>query len=58
MAITQNPHVKDPKVLWKTIEEQERAITGEPDKTQEFDATGFEMLKARLSENPRFVVKS
>lgn len=57
MSIIQNPHVKDPKILWKTIEEQERLLGNSP-KVEEFDTTGFENLKTLMSRNPRIIVKS
>jgi hypothetical protein len=53
LAITQNPHTKDPKHLWELIEQEE----GVELKPEEFDHVGFELLKMKMSENPRFVVK-
>lgn len=57
MAIIQNPHVKDPKVLWKEIEKQENELEGKSYLEAEFDTVGFEMLKSKMRENPRIVVK-
>lgn len=57
MVIVQNPHVKDPKKLWVAIETAEKQLPGQK-KSEEFDAAGFELLKAKLRQNPRFIVKS
>lgn len=54
LAIVQNPHVKDPKQLWTALRKHDPQRGQEK---QEFDAAGFERLKAALSQNPRFVVK-
>lgn len=55
LAITTNPHVKNPKQLFAILDNEERKITG-PAQT-ELDPGGFEALKQRLKQNPRFVVK-
>lgn len=57
MSIAQNPHVKDPSKLWKNIEAQERSLTPDELRPDEFDEAGFEVLKSRLSGNPNFIVK-
>lgn len=53
LAIVQNPHVKDPKQLWKALDLMQR-------KKQEevFDASGFERLKDVMKQNPRMMIKS
>jgi len=56
LAIAQNPHVKNPKELWKILEQQERELSGS-DRREEFDAVGFELLKSQLRRNDRFIVK-
>jgi len=54
LAIVQNPHVKDPKELWRVLNSQDASqIT----RTEKFDDVGFEVLKSRLRASPRFVVK-
>jgi hypothetical protein len=53
MAVIQNPHTKDPKKLWQTIDNM--VPKSRPDK---LDVAGFEVLKIRLQQNPRFVVKN
>lgn len=55
LAITQNPHIKDPKKLWDILASQDKEFNRRP---AEFDAAGFELLKSQLRGNPRFVVKS
>lgn len=57
LLIVQNPHTKDPRKLWKEIETSERNISYEK-KSDTFDPVGFELLKDKLRQNPRFVVKS
>lgn len=58
MVIVQNPHAKNPKELWDTITRIEKQIPGTTQKSDSFDAAGFEILKAKLRQNPRFIVKS
>ena len=50
-AIVQNPHVKDPKHLWRILDAEE----GVPD--DEFDTIGFERLKNQLRSSGKFIVK-
>jgi hypothetical protein len=57
LSITTNPHVKNPKELFKILEQEERRITGAPQLNATMDTAGFEQLKNRLSQNPRFVIK-
>lgn len=52
LAIAQNPHSKNPKVLWETLESEVREA-----KDPEMDEAGIERLKLLMSGNPRFVVK-
>lgn len=54
LAITQNPHIKEPEKLWNVLNAPDRT---ERARSKEFDEKGFEALKSRLSSNPRFVVK-
>jgi hypothetical protein len=55
LAIASNPHVKDPKTLYRMLDEEERRNRKlEPVK---FDAGAFEVLKQRISDNPRIIVK-
>lgn len=55
LAIVQNPHIKNPKDLWRNLDHQERQLKGV--RTDEMDVVGMEMLKQQLSQNPRFKVK-
>lgn len=51
-AIVQNPHVRDPKELWRILDAEE----GIPD--DEFDAVGLERLKNKLrSSSAKIIVK-
>jgi hypothetical protein len=52
LAIVQNPHVKEPRRLWDILKSQEQR-----EKDDEFDAIGFEILKDRLRQSRRFIVK-
>jgi hypothetical protein len=52
LAIIQNPHVKDPKHLWRVLESKK-----EQKQNDEFDPAGFALLKSALSKNPRIIVK-
>jgi len=54
LAIAQNPHVKNPKELWKQIEAMEPREEKTSDK---LDVVGFENFKRTLASNPRFIVK-
>jgi hypothetical protein len=54
LAIATNPHVKDQKPLWEQLKDP-----NQPDKAQEFDSVGFEILKAKMrgTSGSRVVVK-
>ena len=56
LAIVQNPHVKDPRQLWKSLELMQGKKTRQ--ETTKFDALGMERLKDVMKQNPRIVVKS
>lgn len=53
LAIVQNPHTKDPKSLWKDLEDPDDNRYLNP----QFDEAGFERLKTELRKNPRMMVK-
>lgn len=53
LAIAQNPHNKDPKLLWNALDALDRPATAE----EELDTAGFERLKLTTSQNPRIIVK-
>lgn len=53
ILIAQNPHSRKPEELWKSLEKLEKNTPEEP----QFDETGFEILKQRMSQNPRIIVK-
>lgn len=48
LAIATNPHIKNPRQLWKTFDEQERQLSGKSYLDAEFDAVGFERFKQTL----------
>lgn len=48
LAIVTNPHIKDPKTLWRLLEDQERELDGSKYMDAEFDAVGFENFKQAL----------
>lgn len=56
LAIATNPHVKDPKKLWHTLEAQERANEGKDYIDAEFDAAGMEAFKQTLQRHSRGIV--
>ena len=51
-AIAQNPHNKDPKQLWKILDEEDGTSNDD-----EFDSVGFERLKNKLRSSGNFIVK-
>lgn len=53
LAIAQSPHSKDPNLLWKALEADDRFDY----KSDTLDETGFERLKLSASKNPRIIVK-
>lgn len=55
LAIIQNPHVKDPKELWRILNQRQENIPAP--RPEKFDAVGFDLLKSQLSGNPRFIIK-
>jgi len=55
LAIVQNPHVKDPKQLWKSLDLMQNKKTKQEAK---FDALGMERLKDVMKQNPRIMIKS
>jgi len=52
LAIVQNPHVKDPKDLWRLLESEEREPVAE-----KLDKAGFVMFKKKLTNSANIVVK-
>lgn len=56
LAIAQNPHIKNPKDLWRLLEQQESEVEGKSYLDSEFDATGFEAFKQTLQRNSKGVV--
>lgn len=57
LSIVTNPHTKQPKHLFKLLEQEERKILGTSVRPAVMDIAGFEILKNQLSNNPRFVIK-
>lgn len=55
LAIASNPHVKDPKNLYRLLDAEERRDRKPTPAI--FDNQGFELLKQRMSDNPRIIVK-
>ena len=56
LAIATNPHTKDPKTLWRTLERQERDNEGKEYLDAEFDAAGLEALKKKLQRQGSAIV--
>jgi hypothetical protein len=55
LAIAQNPHVKNPKLLWKILKEE--TGEGEPaqSENQKLDREGFKKLKGFLKNKSRLI---
>lgn len=56
LAIAQNPHIKNPKDLWRILEQQENEIEGKSYLDTEFDSVGFEAFKQTLQRNSKNIV--
>ena len=56
LAIVTNPHIKDPKTLWRLLEEQEKQLIGADYIDEEFDAVGFEQFKQSLQAGGASIV--
>lgn len=56
LAIATNPHTKEPKKLWGTLDKQERENEGLSYLDAEFDAAGFEAFKMRLKRQGSAIV--
>lgn len=54
LAIAQNPHAKNPQELWDLLSKDTPTEKKESDT---LDIGGMELLKAKMSENPRIIVK-
>lgn len=52
LAITQNPHVKEPELLWKTLEYMDKEPVDE-----KLDKDGLMRLKELMSGGKAFLVK-
>lgn len=55
LAIISNPHVKDPKLLYRMLDHEARRQHNP--ETAVFDANAFDRLKQRVSEGGRIIVK-
>lgn len=56
LAIATNPHTKDPKKLWHTLERQENINEGRDYLDAEFDSAGFEAFKRTLQRHGSAIV--
>lgn len=56
LAISTNPHTKDPKSLWSMLERQERENEGKGYLDAEFDKQGFEVFKQKLKRQGGAIV--
>lgn len=54
LAITQNPHVKNPKELWEILNSHDRLTNPADDK---LDKAGMALLKDKLRSSKRIMVK-
>ena len=52
LAITQNPHIKEPEHLWKILEYADKEAVDE-----QLDKAGMERLKGIMSAGKAFIVK-
>lgn len=55
LAIVQNPFVKNPKELWETIKRE--ATNYDTETEPVYDKTGLELLKMKLSNGSKIVIK-
>lgn len=53
LAITQNPHVKDPKQLWAILEAEDRY----KNTSEKLDKSSFALLKDKMRQSTRIMVK-
>ena len=53
LIIAQNPHVKNPKEIWKILDQEEER---KPQK-QVFDQLGFDRLRGKLANSAKIIVK-
>lgn len=56
LAIATNPHIKNPKELWRTFDEQERQMTGQAYMDEDFDVVGFERFKQTLQRHGSAII--
>ncbi len=56
LAISTNPHAKDPKPLWSLLDRQERENEGRDYIDAEFDEKGFEAFKEKLKRQGSAIV--
>ena len=59
LAIIRNPHTENPDNLVKILDQgfEDDPEVSYAKRKAEFDEAGFELLKSKLMQNPRFVVK-
>jgi hypothetical protein len=56
LAIATNPHIKDHKRLWHTLDAQERQNEGKDYLDAEFDINGFEVFKQTLQRQSKGII--
>ena len=54
LAIAQNPHSQKPQDLWDILNKEDTITTKENDT---LDTQGMELLKMKMRENPRIMIK-
>lgn len=52
LAISENPHRENPQLLWEELNKEENPTSG-----LELDRGAFEILKQKMRDNPRIIVK-
>lgn len=52
LAIVQNPHTEKPSELWQLLKDEDEAAVPET-----LDKAGFEIFKAKLKGNEKFIIK-
>lgn len=57
LAISHNPHTKNPDELWKAFDSMDGSIKTESSSSEEFDRSGFESLKRAMSSSNKIIVK-
>jgi len=55
LAIVQNPHVNDPKQIWRIIDYREKEMEGKSYLDEEFDQVAFNAFKTTVSNHTKWI---